>query len=522
MPGGLLNLVSYGNQNVILNGTPSKTFFKSTYSKYTNFGLQKFRVDFSGLRSLRLTEESRFIFKIPRYADLLMDTYLCVNLPTIWSPIHQDASGNYSPYEFRWIENLGVKMIKEVVFSVGGQTLQRMSGDYMLSLVQRDFSGTKKDQYDRMIGNIAELNDPANANGRSNTYPNARYTSSKQGPEPSIRGRKLYIPLNAWFGLNSQMAFPLVSLQYNELQIEIVVRPVKEMFTIIPPEVGETHHVQSNMMGLQSMYRFLQPPPENADYTDKRTGWNADPHLLCTYGFLSEEEVRVFAADEQKYLIKEVHEYSYQNVTGSKRVILNSMSMVSSYMWYFQRSDVNLRNQWSNYSNWEYSKAPDIIDTSSNWLNSSIPNTSLFQINNEKNIMLKWSLLLDGKFRESPLDGDILSLVEEYNASDGFSPSGLYCYNFCLKTSPFDLQPSGAMNMSKFNNVEFEFTTFTPPLDPEAQTFTICDPVSGDILGVNKPTWRIYNYNYDLVVMEERYNTVIFTSGNVGLMYARS
>ena len=84
------------------------------------------------------------------------------------------------------------------------------------------------------------------------------------------------------------------------------------------------------------------------------------------------------------------------------------------------------------------------------------------------------------------------------------------------------MQPSGAMNMSKFNNVEFEFTTFTPPLDPEAQTFTICDPVSGDILGVNKPTWRIYNYNYDLVVMEERYNTVIFTSGNVGLMYARS
>ncbi|MBU94789.1 MAG: hypothetical protein CL669_04270 [Balneola sp.] len=522
MPGGLLNLVSYGNQNVILNGTPSKTFFKTTYSKYTNFGLQKFRIDFSGLRSLRLTEESKFSFKVPRYADLLMETYFSINLPTVWSPIYE-SNGTYSPYEFRWIENLGVKMIKEVVISVGGQTLQRMSGDYMLALVQRDFDDTKKEQYNRLIGNIAELNDPANAGGRVGTYPNAKYNGATQGPEPSIRGRKLYIPLNAWFSLASQMAFPLVSLQYNELQIEIVIRPVREMFTIIPPGINETHHVQPNFNEtLQAMYRFLQPPPENGDYTDKRSGWNADPHLLCTYGFLSEEEVRVFAADEQKYLIKEVHEYNYENVTGSKRVLLNSMSMVSSYMWFFQRSDINLRNQWSNYSNWEYMTPPNIIDSSANWVTPSIPNTSLFQINNEKNIMLKWSLLLDGKFRENPLDGDVLGLVEKYNSSDGFSPSGLYCYNFCLHTSPFDLQPSGAMNMSKFNNVEFEFTTFAPPLDPEAQTFAICDPVTGDILGVNKPTWRIYNYNYDLTVMEERYNTVIFSSGNVGLMYARS
>ena len=34
MGGGLLNLVSVGNQNVILNGNPQKTFFKSTYKKY--------------------------------------------------------------------------------------------------------------------------------------------------------------------------------------------------------------------------------------------------------------------------------------------------------------------------------------------------------------------------------------------------------------------------------------------------------------------------------------------------------
>ena len=87
MPGGLLNLVSYGNENLILTGNPSKTFFKCAYAKYTNFGLQKFRLDFDGQRSLRETQPSVLRFKIPRYGDLLMDTYLVVTLPTIWSTI---------------------------------------------------------------------------------------------------------------------------------------------------------------------------------------------------------------------------------------------------------------------------------------------------------------------------------------------------------------------------------------------------------------------------------------------------
>ena len=66
MAGGLLNLVSSGQQNVILNGNPSKTFWKAAYLKYTNFGMQKFRIDFEGSTTLRLAESSTFQFKVPR------------------------------------------------------------------------------------------------------------------------------------------------------------------------------------------------------------------------------------------------------------------------------------------------------------------------------------------------------------------------------------------------------------------------------------------------------------------------
>lgn len=891
MPGGLLNLVAYGNQNIMLTGNPSKTFFKCTYAKYTNFGLQKFRIDFDGQRSLRMTQPSTLRFKMPRYGDLLMDTYLVMTMPTIWSTllpprqcptvtsydygntdstnggnigqplIDQDYKSVWSPYEFKWIKNLGTQMIKEVRFLVGGQMIQKFTGDYLYALVERDFNNSKKDLYYKMTGNVPELNDPANAFGRKDSYPNAWPTNTPSyktsGPEPSIRSRKLYVPLNIWFTMASKMAFPLVSLQYNELHIEIDIRPVQELFVIrdvestgkrIDPSTGvpQGNYIQPNFNNsLHQFYRFLQPPPvdqngtdyedikdiwRNDYYIDQRTNWAADIHLISTYAFLSDDEVKVFALKPQNYLVKEVYHRVYKNVVGTQKVTLDTTGMVSNWMWYLQRTDAPLRNEWSNFTNWPYDHLPnnvvdpldfpDIPDKSTpeiageyynvinvsfvdplldehnslktifegdyrldadgvlegrtvyngannlqlqatllgsreNWnffnkistevvslspdetggyqemiledgtkyrltigkfkgayippnpigrgvnlecicLNniskcpslsesgapitmvpgmltpaynpwtdltetntgggsgpkpsSGCPNctscsdtlfcdkcndggleytcadsetncpkcrvvtpakslsdsnpvisptlddgsvvsqsnpcyavdfngweqiyttsttipgndpfggggkirctppkpqlldqdgsgnttkqvifpnlpyyktnykiTGNFQTGNQKDIMLTWALLMDGKYRENDLDAGVLNYVEKYVRTSGNAPDGLYCYNFGLHSSPFDFQPSGAINLSKFRTIEFEISTYSPPSDPNAETLTICDS-DGNIVGINKPVWRIYDYTYDLVVMEERYNVLKFISGNAALAYAR-
>ena len=548
MPGGLLNIVAYGNQNVYLNGNPSKTFFKTTYKKYTNFGLQKFRLDFDGLRKLRMTESSKFTFRMKRYAELLMDTYLVIDLPTIWSPIIPpiDASQNWAPYEFKWIDNLGTQMIEEVEITVGGQILNRYSGAYLLAMVQRDFSNVKKDLYDNMTGNVAELNDPGNTSSRINSYPNAYYTSLQQGPEPSIRARKLYIPINFWFTLAAKMAFPLVALQYNELEINITLRPINELFVIrdVEDSVNNYPYIQANQnISQQQFSQFLQPPPDiSLNYTDNRTNWNADVHLISTYGFLTDEESKIFATKEQRYLFKSIYEWNYFNVTGSQRVKLDStMGMVASWMWYFQRSDNNLRNEWSNYSNWPYTdvipQQVDYADISGGYLlnggtygpgydmitgaHSGITTTGVYNVENQKDILLGMGILLDGKYRENVLDAGIYNYVEKYVRTSGNAPDGLYNYSFAIHNDPFDFQPSGAINLSKFNDIQFEFLTYVPPLDASAQFYTICDPSSGVIVGVNKPNWRVYNYNYNLTVQEERYNVLTFVGGNCGLMYAR-
>ena len=560
MAGGLMNLVSAGQQNIILNGNPSKTFWKATYAKYTNFGKQNFRLDFEGTPTLRLTEESTFVFKVKRYADLLMDTYLSVSLPNIWSPIYppqeiinSDGSISYSewaPYEFKWIDYIGALMINRITINCGNQKLQEYSGHYLLSATQRDFNYQKLMLFYQMIGNYAELNDPANSGTRVNSYPNAFYTTSAAGAQPSIMANTLYIPLNTWFNLKTQMAFPLVCLQYNELQISITFKPINQLFRIrdIMDTANNFPYVAPNFNQFyMQMYRFLQTPPDESlsatSYVDTRSIWNADINLNCTYCFLSNDEARLFAKNEQKYLFKQVYETPFYNITGQNKVQLNSIGLVTSWMFYFQRSDANLRNEWANYTNWPYNYMPNDIypastsgdytnpDTSSTYttigpgINSDgtltgYMITGVYNPQNLKEILVALGILLDGQYRENILPYGVYEYVEKYVRTGGFAPNGLYCYNFCLDTSPFNLQPSGAINMNRFTNIEYEFTTISPPLDPLAQVLTICDPNTGDIVGINKPTWRIYSYNFNLYVMEERINVVTFIGGNAGLMYA--
>ena len=559
MGGGLMQLVSQGQQNIILNGNPSKTFFKCTYKKYTNFGKQNFRLDYEGSPLLSLTAESTFTFKVKRYADLLMDCYICITLPNIWSPIippqeYQQNDGttaysDWAPYEFQWIQNLGAQIISKITINCGNQQLQQYSGQYILASAQRDFSAQKLALFNEMIGNVPELNDPANYGARVNAYPNAYYTTSAAGAQPSIMGRTLWIPLGSWFNLLSTQAFPLIALQYNELSINVTFRPINEWFTIrdVMDYTNNYPVVAPNFnQYYMQFYRFLQTPPDETlgptSYIDTRTNWFADINLNCTYCFLSNDEATLFAKNEQKYLIKQIYEKTFYNITGQNKVDLDSLGMVISWMFYFQRSDVNLRNQWSNYTNWPYETMPQDVTPAPVEGDVSNPNpsgpstlgpglepngtlsglyiTGVYNPQNLKDILVAMGIVLDGQYRENILPVGVFNYVEKYVRTQGFAPPGLYCYNFCLDTDPYKIQPSGAMNMSRFTNIQFEFTTISPPADPYAQVLTICDPNTGDLIGINKPTWRIYNYNYNLYLIEERVNMVIFVGGNAGLLYA--
>ncbi len=560
MTGGLLNLIAYGNQNVILNGNPTKSFFKTSYSKYTNFGLQKYRIDQTGQTNISITKETQISFKIKRYGDLLMDTYLVINLPKIWSPIYQHINADtnaieYRPYEFQWIKNIGTQLIKKVEFTIGGHIIQKFSGDYLQNMVERDFDNSKKELFYNMIGNVKELTDPANYENRSNNYPNAYKTNdlSFNLIEPSIDNYQIQIPLNSWFCLLSNMSIPLICLQYAELEINLELNKLENLFTIKDVIYDKPYNtydeiprirINSSESNAYNFNRFTQEPPRRdisltTIYPDNNI--NTDIHLITTQCFLDNDERTHFAENVQEYLVKVIYEYNFIKINKTSKVNLDSNGLVSNWMWYFQRDDVYKRNEWSNYTNWPYEniipnnliKLKDsndsfifynknnIYDISKNiYITGNQAETN--EQNNKKEILKNFSIIVDGKYREQEFNSNIYSKLEKYTKTKSNSKEGLYHYNFCLTTDPFKYQPTGAFNTNKFKNVQFEFNIHNnPPIDSSASNFsTICDPETGVIIATTMEPTSIYKYNYNLTVFEERYNILRFQAGIAGLVYS--
>ncbi len=556
-----MNLVAYGNENLLFNGNPKKTFFKATYQKYTNFGLQRFRIDYEGTKNLNEKTNTILEFKIKRYAELLGDTYLVFTLPTIYSPIYHYLSEEnvvnkngheFAPYEFKWVEDIGTNMIEEIEVYSGGISLAKYSGEYLCCMKERDFSTEKKDLWNRMTGNIPEVNDPGNANGYVNSYPNSLFTVDGLSPEPSIRGRKLYIPIDAFFCDSSKMALPLVALQYQEISIRVELKPMMDLYTInnvneTPDQItGLSYRMRPNKNVLEhQLWRFLQAPldkfAKTSEYNKNIFDWKADVHLVGTYIFLGQDERRVFAQKEHKLLYKQIYTYDFFDVAGSKIVEIESKDMVSNYMWRFRRSDAYLRNDWSNYTNWPYK---DIIPQSTSTIDDvTLPNPSYHQFTgnigsqtfdangvlvstqdypvNLKSILLELGITMDGVYREKLLDAGVFEYMEKYMRTTGGSKDGLYCYNFCLDSNRRVYQPSGAMNVNKFKKVFFEFNTIEVPIDISGTNVEyICD-LNGNAIGFRKTSAILNQYNFDLRIFEERYNIMIIQGGRVGLLNAR-
>jgi hypothetical protein len=215
-------------------------------------------------------------------------------------------------------------------------------------------------------------------------------------------------------------------------------------------------------------------------------------------------------------------------------------------MWFYRRSDAFKRNEWSNYTNWQTKYIPYELNSGenvtpyivgavgSNSLNlgpgkdldfngvKRIPTnhktTPVFSLQNNRSILERFAIIIDGKFRENEMDSGIYNYVEKYRSTKSSLDNGVFNYNFNINTGDY-LQPSGAMNLSRFKKIEFEMTTLIPGVDPEYEALTLCDE-NGGVIGITK-TQPIYLYTYDMHLFEERYNVLRFISGNAGLLFAR-
>lgn len=532
-------LVAVGAQNTMFNGNPDETKFYKVFKRHTHFSQENITISVDGPNELQMDSQIRLRAKIPRNADLLTDLVFAFELPAMYSKIVQDRIP-----AFRWIHQIGAHMIASVGIYIGGTRIQEFPGEWIAVRATADYPAEKYLKWRAMVGDIPELNEPEwGVYGRSpnypfqaGEYPHAVLDASGSAQAPSVPARTVRVPLPFWFTDSVGKALPLVALQLHEVEVQITLRSLRELFRIMEPTYEEepcrpgrqiltdnskplTYSVDPPApppgynLTLQNQYVTTDTDPVYSIrnyFTDASTttptteGFVMNPRLEGNYVYVTEKEQVMFAERALTYLVHQVQVFQFPTVTARTRFELETHGLASRLLFFGRRSDaIESRNDYLNLTNW---KSPNQAPF---WpLNSSTPVSNSGQVipfYAERNILSSARLLLAGNEYQEEKPASFFELQTPFTNAAGVaiqSPAmvrpgdimgPIYHFPFALEPSDHS-QPSGSVNVSRFREVQLEVAP--TPLDPDGQ------------------------YVYDFTVYLESMNLVKIQNGMGGLGWA--
>jgi len=546
MPGGLMQLTAFGAQNILVNGNPSMSYFNKLYKRTTNFAMEHYRIEPRGVTDMSMPNAGQrtFRFKVPNYADLLHDCYVCVNIPDIWSPLTRIGTSDAKPSEFQWVRNLGFNMLEEVAVSFNGTQIASFTGEWMKVLSYMQDSKAKRENVDDMVGNLPEMYDPGNANGRMQQYPHAIATSTIPITAPSIQGRQLTIPLPFWFCKEISESLPLIAMRLTEVEIRVTFSSLYYLYTVIDVDPTSSTYgyripgePNSPTTGIQ---KFLSYPDTNGNPQNSQLlTWSLNPYIEGNFIFLTDSERAHVAAYERTFLITQVRNQYVEKQYGLNNQLIPMFNLCTRVVALFQRYDRAMMNDWDNYTNWDEIDIPN-LNVNLLPFNNSYTTQQLFTSgpvfsNNmgARDILVEGTLVFDGKERFTTKNVNFFRDIQNYQFSTGPTPDlpGIYLYSFALDPNTIT-QPTGSVNASMFNKTYFQYTLLVPPVVATAQTTQ--DPVcvvkstantnspvpvpagSTDSIDGRPPiiepgnTITIYSAPTNLYVQFQGYNSVIY------------
>ena len=528
MPGGgLFSLVAYGAQNVLLSGNPDFTYFYKTYKKYAHFAEESVTFSMDGSQELSYDQPIQIRCKLQRIADLVRDIYFVFDLPDIYCkfiqlPYTVSYGTRTSQYNFSWVNYVGCHIIQSVGFYIGGQKIQEFDGSYLIAKAQCDLETRQFQKWERLVGNVPELYDPANgiyAGGSTGTgyplvYNNNGPAGSTTTPanvnRPSIQGRQIRVPLPFWFSESTFESLPLVSLQYHECEVRITLRPINQLYRILDSngyQVAPGYQFNPSVISIQPENVYYTAVSDITDITINNfltdigtpkpllNTWPLNPRIQLTFVYLTDEERTQFSSEPLQYLVRQITRYDFEALTSRQLVELDTHNPIERMIILPRRSDsLPYRNQITNFTNWINPRKPPFIPSSGGWppnvnLTSS---TGVFVLNGQRSILRTLAVLGDGNLLQEEKPIEYFTEIVPWKYITGIPEPGLVIYPFSLG-SP-STQPRGSINSSRIKNFQVDLDVY--PL----------------------PSTNLYQYNISIYV--ESLNWVNISSGMGGLKYA--
>ena len=538
MPGGLIALVSFGKQNIVVNGNPQITYFYKSFKRHSHFSEENITIPLDGPQELTMDMPIRVRAKVQRFADLVRNISLSVRIPDMYSKIY----GGRAPHEFKWVHQLGAQMIQSVAIYVGGSKIQEFTGEWLAIRAQLDYNADHYNKWQVLTGDTPQLNDPAKGLYAGKPYTGAAYPNIQQGDtypnvlpvydadhnpvlpqanNPSVPGQYLLIPLPFWFSEGLGNALPLIALEYHEVEIQITFQPLRNIYTVtdlsgFPVRYGyqnasfPTSATNPNAELFNASYTSssdMSGNPQNffVDYgvtTPMTEYYNLQPTLQVSYVYLNDDERKFFASQPLSYISTQIQEFDFQGITSRTKFDLDAHNMVRRMIWFARRSDaITYRNDYLNCTNWKYADRQPLqygLDPTGAMNTGS---SGILLPGLQREILQSARILCMGNeiFEEKPAQyftnqqpfDNLMGAINGQIGKDSIGP--LYVYSFAAKGSDL-LQPSGSLNVSVINNFQLEVNPFPLPPFPD--------------------------YDYDFTIYVESVNFVVITSGMGSLMFA--
>ena len=190
MTGGIIQLIAQGKQDHNLVGNPQISFFKKVYRKYTNFTMETTRIDSSGGEISNLVD-TVITTTVRKSGDLLKQVYFNFEIPDIYSGTDE----MYAPSEFKWIEHLGLNILKNTKLTIGSNQVDNLDSAIMYNLSELQLDESQKSEFNKMIGHEPEIYDPDLYNGEYFPVPYLDPDNTLLNI-PSFEGNLSEFPLN--------------------------------------------------------------------------------------------------------------------------------------------------------------------------------------------------------------------------------------------------------------------------------------------------------------------------------------
>jgi hypothetical protein len=544
MPGGgELTLVAFGSQNGIVSANPEITFFYKVFKRYTHFSQESISIPLDGPNELTMDNAIRLRAKIPRSADLLSDLTFVFDVPPIYSKIMPDDYNR----NFRWIRMLGANIIDTIAIYVGGSKIQEFTGEWLAVRAQLDLPADKYLKWRSMVGDVPELNNPEwGVYGRSpnypygpGTYPACVVDASDNPTGPSIPMRQIRVPLPFWFSEAWGRALPLISLQLHEVEIQITMRTLRELYRIF----DQTFQKEPLIYGRGLEQDFSKPTSNNpadpfgpdddnltlqTQYTGStdpygqlnnfyyapgeipvtQQGFNMSAHLEGNYIFVTTKEQVMFAERELNELVHQIQVFNFPSITAARKLDLDAHGLISRIVFFGRRSDaLDVRNDYTNLSNWKNLNQAAYWPALNTAPGAPTNNSGLALRGLQRDILQAAHLVCAGNDLFEAKPASYFEVQNPYACTTGSGASGLhpgslkpddvmgpiYQIDFALNASDHE-QPSGSFNASRVREIQLAVTPWPLAVDS--------------------------TYTYDFTVYVESMNMVKILNGMAGLSFA--